>query len=273
MRLLRVAVCLLGASCASLLSASLLPILHLDPKTLQAYQDYVAKFDKETAAPYYESGRMWMDTSGCCSKGSSELTATPLVEPRYNAEIPGGSVHHFSGVLHISGGTIEDVRHIMEDYPNYSKYYKGDLSRATATPQPDSTPADEHFRAEITITQSTVWMSVTYNTIYDTHYRRLSPDRWISRSATISSQEWRDPKNEAAGLYADGEDHGLLWRANTYWFVRTSGDGIDVEADSISLSRPVPTGFGWWGVKRSKDAVSKMLLDMKAAIAAQHRVS
>ncbi len=273
MRLLRVSVCLLGVSCAGLLSASLLPIVHLDPKTLQTYQDYVAKFDKETAAPFYESGRMWVDARGCCAKGSGELSATPLVEPRYNAEIPGGSVHHFSGVVHISGGTIEDVRHIMLDYPNYAKYYKGDLARASGIQQPDSTPADEHYRAEINITQSTIWMSVSFNTSYDTHYRRLSPDRWASRSSTISSREWRDPRNEAAGFYMDGEDHGLLWRANTYWFVRNSGDGIDVEADSISLSRPVPTGFGWWGVKRSKDAVNKLLLDMKAAVETLHRVS
>jgi hypothetical protein len=122
MRFSRVAVCLLAISCASLLSASLLPILRLDPKTLQDYEDYVARFDKETAAPFYESGRMWMDSRGCCAKSTADLKA-PLLEPRYNAEIPGGSVHHFSGILHISGATIEDVRHVMVDYPNYPKYY------------------------------------------------------------------------------------------------------------------------------------------------------
>jgi len=270
MRFFRVTVCLIIAS--SLLFGSLLPILHLDPKTLQTYQDYVAKFDREVAAPYSESGRMWADGRSCCSKGTFELK-TPLVEPRFNAEIPGGSIHHFSGVIHLSGATIEDVRHIMEDYPNYPKYYPADLSRANGVLQPDSTPADEHFRAEITLTQVTAWMSVTYNCTYDTHYRRIAPDRWASHSTSISTREWRDPRNEAAGLYADSEDHGLLWRANTYWFVRTSGDGIDVEADSLSLSRPVPTGFGWWGTKRSKDAVSKMLTDMKTAVEAMHHKS
>ena len=272
MRLLRVVVCLLSATCASLLHASILPIVRLEPKTLQAYEEYVAKFEKEVLAPYNESGRMWVDSRGCCSKGKVDLKL-PMVEPRINGEIPGGSIHHFSGVMHMSGATIEDVRRIMQDYPNYPKYYPSDLSRASGLILPDTTAADEHYRAEITLTQNTVWMAVSFNCTYDTHYRRLSQDRWMSKSSTVSTREWRDPRNEAAGLYADSEDHGLLWRANTYWFVRASGDGIDVEADSLSLSRPIPTGFGWWGTKRTKDAVTKMLLDMKTAIDALHRTS
>ncbi len=272
MRFSRAKVGLLTLSSAGLLMASVLPIVHLDQKTLDTYNEYVEKFDKEVANPYYDTGRMWMDSRSCCTKSTASLT-TPMVEARMNGEIAGGSIHHFSGAMHIPGGTIEDVRHVMEDYANYAKIYKGDLSRAKGTLQPDSTPTDEHYQAEITITQNTIWMSVAYNSVYDTHYIRFSPDRWASTSYTISSREWHDPKNESAGLYPDRDDHGLLWRANTYWLVRKNGDGIDIQADSISLSRPIPTGFGWWGTKRSKDAVSKMLLDMKAAVDAIHHKS
>jgi hypothetical protein len=68
------------------------------------------------------------------------------------------------------------------------------------------------------------------------------------------------------GYYPEGEDHGFLWRTNTFWFVRERDGGIDVELDSMTLSRPIPTGFGWWGTKRTRDAVDKMLRDMKAAV-------
>jgi hypothetical protein len=34
----------------------------------------------------------------------------------------------------------------------------------------------------------------------------------------------------------------------------------------MTLSRPVPAGFGWWGARRTHDAVEKMLRDMKAAV-------
>ena len=43
-----------------------------------------------------------------------------------------------------------------------------------------------------------------------------------------------------------------------------------MELDSITVSRPVPTGFAWWGTKRTHDAVDKILRDMKTALAALH---
>ena len=39
---------------------------------------------------------------------------------------------------------------------------------------------------------------------------------------------------------------------------------------SMTLSRPIPAGFGWWGAKRTREAVEKMLRDMKAAVEALH---
>jgi len=98
------------------------------------------------------------------------------------------------------------------------------------------------------------------------HYRRLDKNRWTTRSTAESIKEWRDAKNPAGGTYPEGDDHGFLWRTNTYWFARESNGGLDLAADSISLSRPNVTGFSWWGTKRTHDAVEKMLRDTKAAI-------
>jgi hypothetical protein len=102
--------------------------------------------------------------------------------------------------------------------------------------------------------------------VYDTHYLRLDPDRWVSRSASLSIKELVDPATPSRGYYPEGDDHGFLWKTNTYWFVRRSKGGIDLEANSITLSRPTPIGFGWWGTKRTREAVDKMLHDIKAAI-------
>ena len=236
MRLLRVAVCLLGVTffCA----AGVLPVVHLEPKTLQTYQDYVAKFEKENF-PSFEMGNMWIDGRNCCGKKPVDLK-NPVVEPRFNSDIPGGSIHHFSGTIHVTGGTIDDVRRIMKDYPNYPKYFPSDLSRGSGTVQPDSTPNDEHYHAELVLTQSTVWMSVNFTSLYDTHYMRLSPDRWMSKSSSISSREWKDTKNEAAGFYSDSEDHGLLWRANTCGGMQSSAkSAISSPAKSSKATQSV----------------------------------
>jgi hypothetical protein len=270
MRLSLSATCLVCVAFCATLHASILPILHLEPKTLQAFEDYVAQFDRNVAAPYEQSGTMWIDTDSCCIRNGALSNGKPVVEPRENTDIAGGSIHHFSGVIHIPGGTIADVRHIMQDYPNYPKYFKPDVGKGSGSLNPDSTPADEHYTSHISLIQTTLWISVSYDCVYDTHYRLLDPHRWESKSAAASIREWRDPKDVSRGYFPEGDDHGFLWRTSTFWFVREGKGGVDVELDSMTLSRPIPAGAGWWGSKRTRDAVDKMLRDMKAAVEALH---
>ena len=145
------------------------------------------------------------------------------------------------------------------------------MAKGSGTVNPDTTPADEHYTSYISLTQSTIGVTVSYDCVYDTHYRLLDPHHWESQSSAVSIKEWRDPKDVSRGFYPEGDDHGFLWRTNTFWFVRENNGGVDVELDSMSLSRPIPTGFAWWGSRRTREAVDKMLRDMKAAVEALHR--
>jgi len=254
--------------CSTIAAASILPTVHLDNSTLKLFQDYIAEFDKTDLASFNTAGKLWIDGQ-CCGKRSLFDAGKTVVEPRENRDVGNGSIHHFTGMIHIPGGTIDAVRRVMRDYPNYPKYFSPDVKSGSGDEMPDSTPADEHFHAKLTLGESTLWIAVAYHTIYDTHYVRLDPNRWVSHSTSVSIKELLDPANPAGGYYPEGDDHGFLWRTNTYWFVRQSKGGIDVEANSITLSRPSPIGFGWWGTKRTKEAVDKMMLDLKSAIAAK----
>jgi hypothetical protein len=207
-----------------------------------------------------------MDDRNCCVHIKAFQNGKTMIEPRENADIGGGSIHHFTGAMHIDGATIEDVRKVMEDYAEYPKNFGPDVSKATGVPQADSTPADEHFTTHLTLESSTLWINLTYDSAYDTHYRRLDDSHWYSKSKALSVRELRDQHDPSKGYFPEGEDHGFLWRTNTYWFVRTNNGGIDLEVDSITVSRPVPTGFGWWGSRRTQAAVEKMLHDTRAAV-------
>jgi hypothetical protein len=257
--------CLLAATVIATLHASLIPTVHLDEETVKAYQDYVNSFEKSVVEPFNKSGKLWID-SECCGKKSSFDSGKPLVEPRRNEDLAHGSVHHFSGAMHINGANIDSIRKVMQDYSHYVEIFRPDLGSASGTKEPDSTPEDEHFKAKLLLVQTTLWMSVSYDTLYDTHYRRVANDRWTSRSVALNIKELKDPKNLSGGYLPEGDDHGFLWRTNTYWFARERNGGLDLEADSLALSRPNPTGFAWWGTKRSRDAVDKMLRDVNAAI-------
>lgn len=248
------------------LHASILPTFHLDGTTLKAFQDYVANFEKSAPAQFAASGKLWIDNECCGGKYEGFDNGKPVVEPRESEDVANGSIHHFSGAIHLKGGTIEAMSRVMQDYPNYPRYFKPDLGSASGAKEPDSSPDDLHYKTKLTLVQTTLWMNVSFDTVYDVHYRRLDKDRWTARSTALNIKELRDAKNPAVGTYPEGDDHGFLWRTNTYWFARERSGGLDLEADSISLSRPNVTGFAWWGTKRTRDAVDKMLRDVKAAV-------
>lgn len=256
-----------------MLQAALLPIVHLDAKTVQAFQSYVETFERGYMKPFADSGKLWIDAEPCCKRNEAAYTGRPVVQARLNEDVAGGSIHHFSASMHVDGATIEDMQRLMEDYPDYPSNFKPDVTKASAELQPDSRKGDDHYVSHLTLTESTLWMNVQFDTQYDTHYRYVDDRRWISKSASLHLKEQKDAKDVSKGYFPEGDDHGFLWRTNTYWFARRTSSGLDLEADSITLSRTNVPGFAWFGTKRSHDAVEKMLRDARAGLAAMHRAT
>jgi|SRR5579862_260031 len=250
------------AGCLTL-QASVLPIVNLDSATLKVFDDYVAAFETTHQSRFEQDGRLWIDDD---SKRSAFEGGKPVIVPRENRVFSTGSLHHFTGAMRFPNATIEMIRQIMEDYPNYPKYYRPDVTKASFLLWPDSKREDEHYQANLQFSQSTLWMNVIFDAEYDSHYIRLDDHRWLSRSVSTAIKEMVDPKDASRGYYPAGQDHGLLWRTNTYWFARERNGSLDVVVDSISLSRPIPAAVAWWGTRRTKDAVEKMLSDTRAAL-------
>jgi hypothetical protein len=41
------------------------------------------------------------------------------------------------------------------------------------------------------------------------------------------------------------EDHGFLWRLNTYWSYAELDGGLYLQIEAVSLTRSIPRGVGW----------------------------
>ncbi len=249
------------------LQASILPVTHLEAATVAIFQDYTVRFEKQVSDAFSAAGKLWIDDEKAARRKDFEA-GKPIVAARENEDIRNGSIHHYSGTIRVKGAKIDQMRRVMIDYPSYPNYFKPDVVRGSGIPQPDSKLDDEHFFSHLFLSESTLWIDVAYDAQYDSRFRRLDSTRWISRSTTLSIKELQDAKKLDGATYPEGEDHGFLWRTNTYWFARERDGGLDLQVDSMTLSRPAPVGFGWWGNKRTHDAVDKMLRDTKAAIEA-----
>ena len=60
-----------------------------------------------------------------------------------------------------------------------------------------------------------------------------------SRSTLV--RETDSGKPDYRDLLPEGEDHGIIWKINTYWRLRQEGPDVYAECEMISLSRATPT--------------------------------
>ena len=51
----------------------------------------------------------------------------------------------------------------------------------------------------------------------------------------------------------EGNDHGFMWRLNSYWRFQQDGDGVVVTLESLTLSRGIP-----WYVPFVKPVINKV---------------
>lgn len=244
--------------------ASILPIVRLEPETVQAFETRVDGYESDGAAEFRDSGKLWIDRQ---SSRRQDLDGGKIVADIVShGSVPGGHVYYLVGAVHVPGATIETVERRMQDYSNYSNIYKPDVAQSHGELLPDSTPGQPHYRLNLRLVQSTLWIYAGFDTVFDTHYVKPDPHRLQTHSRSISIKELRDGHNPDQGAWPEGNDHGFLWRIDTWWNARERNGGVDLELINMTLTRPVPAGFGWWASRKARQSVENLLKRTRAAL-------
>jgi hypothetical protein len=148
--------------------------------------------------------------------------------------VPHGQIHHWTGAVFLPGVTLATVRALKQDYDNYKNIYKPDVIDSKLIKR----DGDE-FEVFLKLAKKQI-LSVAYNTNYRVRYYSPDPKRFYLRSYSTRIAELQDPSNPNSAEKAAGEDHGFLWRLNSYWRLEEADNGVYVECEAISLSRDVP---------------------------------
>ncbi len=252
---------------ASVASAGILPLLTLDKATADAFEKYAAAYQNGPDAAFRSSDKMLIDSQPASVRRDVDAGRL-VVEVRRGENVANGHIHHLYGAMHIKGVTAAEVRATMQQYSKYSEYYKPDVAESKGELLPGGTPSDEHFRVEMTLVQSTLWIDVGFQTIYDTHYLRFGARAFETMSKSVSIREYKDAHDPAAGLYANDDGHGFLWGIDTWWHALDRGDGVDIEITNMTLTRPVPFGFGWWATRKARATLEGLLDRTREAVLA-----
>jgi hypothetical protein len=154
-------------------------------------------------------------------------------------QVPGGLIHHWVGFAFIPNSGIEPVLTVLQDYDHLTRYYHPDVADSRLISR-----SGDDFHISIRLRRHEL-IAVVLDTQYDVQYGRLDATHQYSFSRSTSVREIADPGTSSERALAGGQDHGFLWRLNTYWRFVQADDGVFVECEAISLTRDVPKGLGW----------------------------
>jgi hypothetical protein len=183
-------------------------------------------------------------------------------------EIPDAMIHDWVATMFIPGVRLEEVKSFMQDYDQQWKYYKPDVMRSRLI----SRNGDD-FKIYLRMFKKKI-VSVTLNTDHNVHYTQPDASHLISKSWTTRIAEVDNPDTPQEREEPVGDDHGFMWRLNSYWRSEQKDGGVYVQCQSVTLTRNIPWGLSWLGPfinSTSKEFLTNMMRDLRTAVQTRSR--
>lgn len=221
----------------------------LQPKTAQGFAKYVAAVEarrtKEIAnnEPFLEFERypaaQQARVMASMKRGEVYVERGRVSRDQAAAEITidGGLINHWRGTVFVPNVKLDDLLKVLQE-PQTDKHKQEDvLSSRVVSRDGDSQKVFLRLRR-------TKFVTVVYDTEYDVDYKRLAPDRALSNSISTRIVEIENPGTPRERALPEGNDHGYMWRLNSYWRYKQVDGGVLVEIESLTLSRDLPAIIG-----------------------------
>ncbi|MGE0039915.1 MAG: hypothetical protein AB7H88_15005 [Vicinamibacterales bacterium] len=157
------------------------------------------------------------------------LVVQPVETP---ADVPGGEVTHWRGAVLVPGARIDDVLRRLATEPPDTRQ-EDVVSASVLQPGPVAMRVALRVRRRKVIT-------AVYDTEHLVTFRRLDASHATSHSRATAIAEIADAGTPAERRKTADEDRGFLWRWEAAWRYEQRPDGLVVECESLTLSRPVP---------------------------------
>ncbi len=207
------------------------------PAATAAFNSYVERVEAQAAARHRSAGG-FLASVDFARLHSGELIVEQLTSGA-GTELPGALLHDWRGAAFIAGGKAADFERLMKDFNAYPKVYSPQVLSARVLEHDGN-----HFQATMRVRQKHV-LTVVMDTAYDVTFGRLDAQHGYSISRSTQIAEIDAPGTPHERALNPGEEHGFLWRMNTYWSYEERDGGLYIEIESVSLSRSIPVGLGW----------------------------
>ncbi len=226
-----------------LLGGPLMLLAEPTPAAVAAFNAYAGAVESRLAGQHAASHGFLAPGHGSnvdARLRAGELIVEKVQEPRVpGGEVPGALLHHWRGTAFAPGATAADFLRLMRDFNSYPQHFAPQVLQARVL------SADgDRIEASMRVRQRHV-ITVVMDATYDVRFGRLDPAHGysISRSTRISEIDKAGTSRERA--LTGSEEHGFLWRLNTYWSYEERDGGLYLQLEAVSLTRAIPVGLGW----------------------------
>jgi len=225
--------CLLGVFVTSFVTTTRCAYAQPRPETLLAYDHYIQVAEKQMDQNQRQGKFLLLGRTS-----SEDVVAQERKAMENGAEItiPHGLVQHWLGAVFLPKAKLADVKSVMQNYQDYQRVYRPDVIGSRLIRHDG-----DNFEVFLRLYKKQI-ITVVYNTTYRINYSAPDANHLVIRSHATRISEVSDPSHPDAGEKAPGQDHGFLWRLDSYWRFDQSDEGVYAECEAISLSREVP-GF------------------------------
>jgi hypothetical protein len=156
-----------------------------------------------------------------------------------DATLPGAMLHHWRGTAFAPGATAADFERLLRDFDAYPRHFSPQVERAAVLGR-----TGDRIEARMRVRQKHV-ISVVLDATYDVEFGRLDARHGYVASRSTKISEIDSPGTRSERALSSAEEHGFLWRLNTYWSYEERGGGLFMQIESVSLTRSIPQGLAW----------------------------
>jgi len=218
----------------------------LQQKTIAAFDRYVQLTERrlsESQEPflYVEAQSAPQRQKTLESLRGGALVIEPLVtrDGKREIDVDEGMIHHWVGTVFARGATLASAVALLQDYNRHKDIYKPNVADSRVL-----TRDGDHFTVRLRFFMKK-GLTVVVNSDHDAQFKRVGAERASSAIRSTRIAEVEDPGTPKEHELPVGHDGGYLWRLNSYWRFLERDGGVYIQCESITLTRGIPTGFGW----------------------------
>jgi hypothetical protein len=207
-----------------------------------SFNSYIGAVESRLSQQHRSSGQILGATAANPQNLNRLRNGEVIIEklaPSDPTGFQGAMLHHWRGTAFAPSARAADFERLMRNFGAYPQVYSPQVVQARIKSQ-----QGDHYQVIMRVRQKHV-ITVVMDTAYDVTFAQIDAVRGYSISRSTRVSEVDAPGTAKERALPPGEDHGFLWRLNTYWTYEERDGGLYMQIESVSLTRAIPTGLGW----------------------------